>query len=110
MKNQTQHFCEELVTRFGVLAPLMQEHISDFDEVLPHVFVADVARYVLSESLHRQEIVRVLDDNFREAAHDIQDLIAVSFIENLESEEHLNRVLDGVHAEALRAEWDRQRK
>ncbi|WP_237225587.1 hypothetical protein [Rubinisphaera sp. JC750] len=110
MKNQTQHFCEELAARFDVLAPLMQEHISDFDEVLPHVFMADVARFVLSERLHRQEIVRVLEHNFREAAHDIQDLIAVSFVENLESREHIDRALDGVQAEALREEWDRQRK
>lgn len=110
MKDDAQDFCEELVRRFNELAPLLQEHVADYDEILPHVFMGDVTRYVLSGTPQREELLRHLNDALRNGGEEIQNLIAVSFVENLESEEKLQRALQGVEAEALREEWRRQRQ
>ncbi len=109
VKDKSQDFCEELVRRFDDLAPMLQEHIEDNDEILPHVFMGDITRYVLSDGLQRQELVRCLDDALRKGGEEIQNLIAVSFVENLESDEELERALRNVQADAMREEWRRQR-
>lgn len=110
MKDDTQDFCEELVREFNELAPLLQEHVADYDDILPHVFMADVTRCIVSGCPCRQELVRYLNDALSNGAKEVQNLIAVSFVENLETEEQLERALQDVHAEALREEWRRQRE
>jgi len=62
-------------------------------------------RYVLSGGSQRQEIVRHLNGAFVNGATEVRDLIAVSFVENIDSEEELELALQDVTAEALRAEW-----
>ena len=109
MANNTQQFCEELVQNFNNLGPILIEHVSDNDEILPHVFLGDVTRYVLADGIQRRELVRFLDDRFTKGEKDIRDLIAVSFIENLESEEELEHATQDVKADALCEEWHRQR-
>jgi hypothetical protein len=98
-------FVQDLVQRFNELAPLLQEHVSDNYEILPHVFMGDVTRYVLSDGSQRQELMRHLNDAFVNGATVVRDLIAVSFVENIESEEELACALQDAQAEALREEW-----
>ena len=108
MSDNTVAFCGQLTRHFPELASLLQEHIADYDEILPHVFMADVARYVLTEERGRVQIVSHLDGSLRDQGNDIQNLIAVSFVENLATNEDLERALTGVEASALRNEWSRQ--
>lgn len=98
-------FIQDLVQRFNDLGSQLQEHVADNDEILPHVFMGDVTRYVLSDGSQRQELVCHLNDAFVNGPTEVRDLIAVSFVENIESEEELERALYDVPAEPLRAEW-----
>ena len=107
---KTRRFCEELVQKVPLLAALMKEHLEYYDELIPHVFMGDVSRYVISHREGREQVGDFLDQCFRDYGDDIQNLIAVSFLENLESEDGLERALDGASADALRKEWRKQRE
>jgi hypothetical protein len=79
------------------LRSLYDEHLHDNDEPLPHVFLGDVTRYVMQlvraiDSTHDVglpgPLVRVL--SFLEKAMissdaRVQELVSVSFLENLDS-------------------------
>ena len=80
---------------FPVLADLEREHIADYDEILPHVFMADVSRYILSGADGSREIVGFLDKSMRGRGAEIRNVIAVSFVENLESYDDFERALGG---------------
>lgn len=100
MSKSTEKLVEMLVDRFTSLRPLLNEHLADnFNKLLPHVFFGDVARWIVSlatgktaaaKLASRRELVQVLA--FLETAYatgdeDQQELIAVSFLENLPSSE-----------------------
>ena len=110
MAMKAKVFCEELVHKVPLLAGLLKEHLEDYDELLPHVFMSEVSRYVISHREGRKQIGEFLDECFRDYGDDIQNLIAVSFVENLVSEDEFERALDGASADALRKEWQQQRE
>jgi hypothetical protein len=94
MSEHTISFVRSIVARFPGLTTLLDEHIeNNFGEVLPHVFFGDVTRYVLSlvatndDSLSpRRELRDVLDyleEAYTGGDEELQELIAVSFLENL---------------------------
>ena len=109
MTMTTPEFCEGLAQQFPDVADILSEHISDNDELLPHLFLADVTRYVLADGRDRRLIVERLESVFASEGPDVENLIAVSFVEHLESREELIRATDGVKASRICAEWDRQR-
>ncbi len=109
MANNTQQFCEELVQNFNNLGPILIEHVSDNDEILPHVFLGDVTRYVLADGIQHANSYAFLMIDLQKEKRTLRDLIAVSFIENLESEEELKHATQDVKADALCEEWHRQR-
>lgn len=80
-----------LVYRFPELRPLLQDHLDDQDgEILPHLFMADVERWAegritADDEASKKLVQDVLD--FLEVAYctqgdDVQELIAVSFLEH----------------------------
>jgi hypothetical protein len=87
----------DLLARVPELQPLYNEHIEDNGELLPHVFMGDVTRFVVSlhakslgkrfDSIEsRRTLMKILDffeENMR-GADDVQELISVSFLENLD--------------------------
>ena len=98
------------------LSAALDEHLKDnFGELLPHVFFGDVTRRLVALSedgsdLAHAELDRVLaflEDRFDEGDEQIQELIAVSLLENLprpgESGVGIRRSL----GPGLRAELDR---
>lgn len=99
MSEVTIGFIEKLVGKYPRLKPIFDEHVSDnFGEVLPHLFFGDLTRYIVSrflevesrvapESLDAEAELRPLLSDL-EAAYasgdeEIQELISVSFLENL---------------------------
>ena len=110
MANDPKTFSEELAHEFPVLSELLREHLADYDEIFPHVFMADVTRRILLDVEERRRIVSFLDQSLREQGDDIQNLIAVSFVENLSSKEELERALEGTVASTVRKEWAKQHK
>lgn len=110
LKSHTQQIYEDLLTRFEELIPVFEEHVTDYDELLPYVFMGDVTRYILSGGSQRLAIISYLNEKLKGGDEDIQNLISVGFVENLEDGEELERALQGVDADALREEWMRQRR
>lgn len=78
-----------LVERCPSLLPVLEEHLDDYDGLLPHVFMADVTRWIAARygsDPGDGSVTCVLD--FLEAAFDAgrpddRELIAASFLENL---------------------------
>jgi hypothetical protein len=88
-------FVEWLVSRHPGLAPLLEEHLKDNDELLAHVLFGDVARYAAdlarraaAEPGADAELVRLLEDLdpaiLPEGQEDdpVNNLVWVSFVEN----------------------------
>jgi len=65
-----------------------------YGELLPHVFMGDVSRFVIRQySEHREGLLGVLEPLFStlergatEGSEDVQEMIAVSFLENVAEE------------------------
>lgn len=99
MSRATEDFIDDLVERFPGLRPVLEEHLSDnFGELLPHVFFGDVTRYIVSRHLDarlhhgsgpeqaREEVrslLKALETAYVERGEEVEELIAVSFLENL---------------------------
>ncbi len=105
----TVEFCQTLAGKFPDIATILTEHIADNDELLPHVFLADVTRYVLADGPCRKQVVKFLDESFASQGQDVEDLIAVSFVEYLVDSEELKTATEGVEVPQILGEWARQR-
>lgn len=93
MSSHEETLVRSMVDRFPSLSALLEEHLQDnFGELLPHLFLGDVTRYVVS--LHsaasrgavqqQRELADILDDLENEYGNpESQELISVSFLENL---------------------------
>jgi hypothetical protein len=75
--------------RFPELMPQLQEHIDDYDGLLPHVFMADVTRWMLqrfhddpSDPTIRQ-VLDFFETAFERATGEEREIIGTSFLENL---------------------------
>ena len=87
-------FIDWLVGRHARLEPVLDEHLNDYDELLAHVFFADLTRDAaqLARRAERDEeaeaeLCRLLGDletalRAAEERDDVDDLIWVSFVEN----------------------------
>jgi len=102
-------FVHATVGHFPALQPLLNEHLEDQGgELLPHIFFGDLTRYLLqlldkskgnrnanaARELH--EILDFLDQTYANDAV-LQELISVSFLENLQGENLQMRRLLGPH-------------
>jgi hypothetical protein len=89
-------FVNWLVERHPGLAPVLEEHLAVFDELLPHVFFGDVTRYasaLAQESTDTAGLDRLLADldNALVGGPDdeVWDLIGASFVENTLGDDNL---------------------
>ena len=96
MSLTAETFVRALVGRFPSLEPLLEEHLTDnFGELLPHIFLGDVVRWVLSlfataraegsfaSRRELRDILEYLEDAFASGNRELQELLSVSFLENL---------------------------
>ena len=84
-----------MVDRFPGLRELLDEHLEDnYDELLPHVFFGDVTRYAeecqtaasrgaVQKGRELRDILDYLETAYTSGSPEIQELISVSFLENL---------------------------
>ncbi len=80
-----------LLQQVPELDGVYQTHLDDYAELLPHVFFGDVTRYVVGEVLSHAngsppQVARILNCLERSMAFGddaVQELICVSFLENL---------------------------
>jgi hypothetical protein len=92
MSAKTVAFVGALVYRFEELLPLLEEHLVDQEgEVLPHLFTADLERWAevtVEEGAEKamarlREVLAFLEVAYSTGCEEIEELIAVSFLEHL---------------------------
>ncbi|MFK4641086.1 DUF7674 family protein [Paenarthrobacter histidinolovorans] len=87
----SQQFMRELIADHPHLRPSYKEHLDDNDgELLPHLLIADICRWVVAEQasnpLRVLQLLSWLEVHFAGVGHamdDVDNVIAVSFIEHL---------------------------
>lgn len=89
----TEEFSRSLVVEVPSLAPVLDEHLADMDdELLPHMFFGDVTRWAdeaaadPSKDAELGRLLELLDEGLASGSEEVQDLITVSFLENLEDD------------------------
>ena len=92
----------------------IDEHVADNDEVLPHVLFGDLTRFVLKANDDGDdELVRralaFLDGVLREGDDGVQNLVGVSFVENVGPWDPTQAAFIASWPEALRLEAEQQR-
>jgi hypothetical protein len=75
--------------QFPVLMPVLQEHLADYDSLLPHVLMGDVTRWVVQRFLANagdstlRQMLDMFEMAFEKAKFEERELLAASFLENL---------------------------
>ena len=92
----------------------IDEHVADYDEVLPHLLFGDLTLFVLkAQDDGDDEIVRralaFLDGALREGDDAVQNLVGVSFVENVGPWDPNQAAFIASWPEALRLEAEQQR-
>jgi hypothetical protein len=86
MSSATEEAIETLVALHPELAPVLTEHVEDNEgEVLPHLVMADVVRWLVA---HRntdpaacRSIMRWMEERFHDGPDEVRGMIAVSGVE-----------------------------
>jgi hypothetical protein len=110
MNLSSYSFCEKLSNQIPEARAILLVHLNEFDTLLPNVFLAEITRYILSGGIAREKIVEFLENSFHSLGDDVENLIAVSFIENIETEKELNFATRGVDSPGIITEWYRQKR
>jgi hypothetical protein len=115
MSAATVSFVRALVDHFPELHPLFQEHLDDQEnDILPHVFMADVERWLERKAINRQPragelvegILEFLEDEIRSGGTEVANVIHASFLEHLprpgQPGSEIREMLGPLSAERLR--------
>lgn len=92
MSERTISFVQSMVARFTGLKPVLEEHIKHNHKILPHLFFGDVTLYALSlvrvsrpdQTSELHLLLEFLEETFSGGDGELQELIAASFLENLQ--------------------------
>jgi hypothetical protein len=82
-------FIGALCHRFPMFMPILQQHLDDFDGLLPHVLMGDVTRWVVhrfsADAADRtlREVLEFIESDFEGAPGEDRELVTASFLENL---------------------------
>jgi hypothetical protein len=87
-------FIHELVAAVPLLALPLAQHQDEYEELLPHVFMGDVARFAIEQHQRLaagatdsrtalETLFAVMERGAAEGSEDVKELISVSFLENL---------------------------
>jgi len=94
MQLRYDNFAEQLRTVVPGFERVYDEHVSDYDEVLPHVLLGDLVRFLSAEvelrgaeALALKKAIPLLEDAACSEDERLQELIVVSFLENLEPDD-----------------------
>jgi hypothetical protein len=86
-------FIISLTEKFAFLRPILEEHLVDNGELLPHIFMGYLTQIISNKILDKisdanieRSVIPVLyflDRSFSYGSAEIKELISVSFLENL---------------------------
>ena len=103
-------FARGLVAECPALQPIFEEHMRANDELLAHLFMEDVTRFVVDATTKpelRQPlelILNTIEEGLKLGSDDVEGLIVVSFVENLLGEDDAVSALLPLMGPGLR-EW-----
>jgi hypothetical protein len=85
-------FVTWLAARHSGLGGILDEHLADDDELLPHVLFGDVARYALAlarddETDDLNALLSDLDAALGDSDDEVGNLVWVSFVENASTDD-----------------------
>ncbi len=96
------------------VVPAVDGHLADYGEVIPHVLFGQLTRFVL-RARERDDLVVVgeclecFDEMLRIGDNAVQNLVAVSFVENVGPGDPAQSAFIATWPEGLRLEAQRQR-
>lgn len=96
---------DELVRAAPELEALLRQHLADYTEVLSHVLMADVTRW-LRASDPKVRVLDILERYMTVGDAQVQEVIALSFLENLEAEDYSLRAALGPSLSATLREME----
>jgi hypothetical protein len=102
-------FVADLCAAAPALTHVLDEHVADNDQFLPHVFMADVTRWLGADrpATAVRAVVAVIADHFDRGQPDVRDVILASFLENLERDDPADQaVLDALPPALIAARRD----
>ncbi len=102
--SSTITYINKLIDQVPELRYVYDEHIHDNDELLPHVFLGDVTRYVVQQvrlgetgsAKPVERILSILDQGMGSSDEQVKELISVSFVENLVEHDEVLASLNGL--------------
>jgi hypothetical protein len=111
--NTNASLIEGMLRRVPQLKALYDEHMTDHDALLPHVFMGDVTRFAIAEAERPGSQASVtallehLEDGLKFGRDEVKELIVVSFVENLTGETAAVKALEPLMGQSLKAEFER---
>ena len=69
------------------------------------MLLGEVTRYLISSAVPEKLVVEALNVELREGHCQVRELIAVSFVENIENQEELQHLTQNSSAEEIEREW-----
>jgi hypothetical protein len=105
-------FIHKLLDAIPELVPVYKAHLTDNDELLPHVFMGDVTIFVIAHSGNPstrpvlQRLLGLFEDELAGEDDDAINVVLASFVENLLGEEEAARKLSPLMGPRLRAALD----
>lgn len=96
-------FVADLCAAAPALTHVLDEHVADNDQFLPHVFMADVTRWLSADRpvTTIRDVVAVVADHFERGQPDVREVIVASFLENLDRDEPADQIVLGALPPAL---------
>lgn len=101
---------QEMLRACPELESVQVEHITDLGELIPHMCMADVTRYVCNQlrsgrtASEFSALLEVLERAMVIGDGNVQNLVAVSFVENLSDEPDARRELRKLFGRSLLTE------
>ena len=94
MPTTYQNIVPTILATVPEVEPLYREHLKDYDELLPHVFFGDLTRFAVDAYKRSKSgesgaaaalgrLLAVLEDAIAQPDPQLQNLVTVSFLENL---------------------------
>lgn len=115
---ETKTFMLHVAKSVPALSGVFHEHKADYDEILPHVLMGDVSRAALQLAGQAQSgsapgeaalkrLVEELERGLQHSGESVEELIVVSFLENLAENDPRFPDLEKHFGPQLRWEWSR---
>lgn len=103
-------FIKDLLRSVPDLTIAYEEHATDNDALLPHVFLGDVTRWAIAATKNRNSLSSLtqlldhMETGLTSGSEAVKELIAVSFLENLCGEKAALRSLKPLMGPSLKKE------